>query len=51
MDRKSPDVTLLPNDILYIADNKNRRNTMATLEKVLLISGGVFSALVYTTVK
>ncbi len=51
MDRKAPDLPLLPNDILYVADNKSRRNTMATLEKLFLISGGVASALVYTSVK
>ena len=35
MARKSPDVVLLPNDILYIPDNVTRRNTMGALEKAL----------------
>lgn len=35
MARKSPDVALLPNDILYIPDNITRRNTVGAFEKVL----------------
>lgn len=36
MGRKAPDAPLLPNDVLYIPDNQNRRLGMATLEKMLL---------------
>ena len=36
MQRKSPDVPLIANDILYIPDNKGRRLGMAALEKILL---------------
>jgi polysaccharide export outer membrane protein len=36
MDRKSPDVTLLPTDVLYIPDNRGRRLDMATLERILM---------------
>jgi polysaccharide export outer membrane protein len=36
MDRKAPDAPLLPNDVLYIPDNRNRRLGMATLERILL---------------
>lgn len=32
--RKSPDVPLQPNDILYVPDNRNRRMTMGALEKL-----------------
>ncbi|MCU1262029.1 MAG: polysaccharide export protein [Bryobacterales bacterium] len=35
MARKSPDITLLPNDILYIPDNVTRRHTVGALEKAL----------------
>lgn len=34
--RKSPDVAVLPDDILYIPDNKGRRLGMAALEKALM---------------
>ena len=36
MDRKSPDTPLLPNDVLYIPDNRNKRIGMATLERLLM---------------
>jgi polysaccharide export outer membrane protein len=36
MDRKAPDAPLLPNDVLYIPDNRNKRLGMATLERILL---------------
>jgi hypothetical protein len=36
MGRKAPDAPLLPNDVLYIPDDQNRRLSMATLEKMLL---------------
>jgi len=48
MERKSPDVVLLANDILYIPDNKTRRSTMNVLEKALGIGGGLGGALIYT---
>lgn len=35
MARKLPDVSLLPNDILYIPDNTTKRNTLGAFEKVL----------------
>lgn len=34
LDRKAPDVSLEANDILYIPDNKGRRLTAQTLEKI-----------------
>jgi polysaccharide export outer membrane protein len=36
MDRKSPDATLLANDVLYIPDNRGRRLDMATVERILM---------------
>ena len=43
MDRKSPDVTLRPNDILYIPDNRAARNTSNALEKALAFVAGTAS--------
>jgi polysaccharide biosynthesis/export protein len=34
MERKSPDVTLIADDVLYIPDNTGRRNTMSVLGKI-----------------
>ena len=50
MDRKAGDVALLPNDILYITDNKGRRLTLTALEKITLFGAGITSALVYAGV-
>lgn len=48
MDRKSPDLPLVANDILYIPDNAGRRLKMSVLEKVLLFGGTAgATALVY----
>jgi polysaccharide export outer membrane protein len=47
LDRKSPDIALLPNDILYIADNKRKKTTMAALEKIFLVGTGVSAAAIY----
>lgn len=35
MERKTPDIPLLADDILYVPDNKNRRMTVGALEKLL----------------
>jgi protein involved in polysaccharide export with SLBB domain len=50
MDRKAGDVALLPNDILYITDNKGRRLSLTALEKITLFGAGITSALVYAGV-
>jgi len=34
MDRKAEDVDLLPNDVLYVPDNKGRRMTLTALDKI-----------------
>jgi polysaccharide biosynthesis/export protein len=44
MERKSPDIPLLQDDILYIPDNQGRRKWAAAMEKVLLIGGGLGAA-------
>jgi polysaccharide export outer membrane protein len=49
MKRKSPDVTLQADDILYIPDNTGRRATMSALEKVLMLSGSIGAAAIYST--
>jgi len=51
MDRKSPDVALQPNDILYITDNKNTRISLSALEKIAIFGAAVTSALVYAGVR
>ncbi len=51
MERKSPDIELLPEDILYIPDNKNRRITAAALEKIIGVGGGATTALIYAGVR
>src|SRR5262249_21643843 len=36
MARKAPDVPLLPNDVLYVPDNRGKRLGIAALERVLM---------------
>ncbi len=45
MSRKSPDVVLMPNDILYIPDNATKRATVGVLEKALGFSTATASGL------
>jgi len=48
MERKAPDATLLPNDVLYIPDNRNKRLGLATLERILMFGTTVGAgALIY----
>jgi polysaccharide export outer membrane protein len=51
MERKAPDTPLLANDILYVPDNKGRRMTVGTLEKILIVGTVVASALVYAVLR
>jgi len=44
LDRKSPDVALLPNDVLFVTDRSGRRNLMHALE---IMGGGIGGAAVY----
>jgi polysaccharide biosynthesis/export protein len=43
MDRKSPDVPLGPNDILYIPDSRAARASATTIEKVIAFVAGTAS--------
>jgi polysaccharide export outer membrane protein len=47
MQRKSPDVALQANDILYIPDRSGKRIAMSVLEKVFSFGAGVSTALIY----
>ena len=48
MDRKAADAALLPNDVLYIPDNRGRRLGMAALERILAFgSTAGATALIY----
>jgi len=51
MDRKSPDVPLLANDIFYIPDNRKRRATVSVLEKVGILGGIALSAVLYMVLR
>ena len=50
MQRKTPDVELQANDILYIPDATGVRMALSTLEKTVLASGAT-SALILTTIR
>jgi polysaccharide export outer membrane protein len=48
MERKAPDAPLLPNDILYIPDNRGRRFGLAAIERLLMFgSTAGATALIY----
>jgi polysaccharide export outer membrane protein len=47
--RKSPDVTLVANDVLYIPDRSGRKSVMAALEKSLPLGAAFGSALIWVT--
>jgi polysaccharide export outer membrane protein len=47
MQRKSPDVTLMANDILYIPDAKGKRITIGTLEKMAGVGAALGAAAIY----
>lgn len=47
LQRKSPDVPLVANDVLYIPDAASRRASLAVLEKILLFGSGATTALIY----
>jgi polysaccharide export outer membrane protein len=51
LNRKSPDVPLMADDILYIPDAKGTRATLAALEKLLIFGSAASSALIYAGVK
>jgi polysaccharide export outer membrane protein len=43
LDRKSPDVQLEANDILYVPDNKGKRATAMTLDRIITFGAGTAS--------
>jgi polysaccharide export outer membrane protein len=43
--RKSPDVPLLPNDVLYVPDNKSRRMTMSMVDRLVTFGAGTASGM------
>lgn len=45
MERKSPDVPLLPNDVLYVPDNKRRRMTMTMVDRLVTFGVGTASGM------
>src|ERR1039457_3731232 len=51
MERKAPDTPLLANDILYVPDNKTRRMTVGTLEKLMIVGTVATGAIIYTVLR
>ena len=51
MRRKSPDVTLLANDILYVPDRSGRREFITALERTMPLGAAIASALVFQSMK
>jgi polysaccharide export outer membrane protein len=49
MDRKSPDVPLVANDILYIPNATGKKASLKALETSVLVATGLGAALIYTT--
>lgn len=45
IERKAPDVALLPNDVLYIPDNKRKRMTMTMVDRIATFGTGTVSGL------
>ena len=45
IERKSPDVPLLANDVLYIPDNKRRRMTMGMIDRLITFGAGTASGM------
>lgn len=48
MDRKSPDIPLLANDILYIPDATGKKAGLKALESSVIVGTGLGAALIYT---
>jgi polysaccharide export outer membrane protein len=45
MARKAADVALLPNDVLYVPDNKNKRMTMSMVDRIATFGAGTVSGM------
>jgi polysaccharide export outer membrane protein len=50
MERKSPDVPLMANDVLYVPDNHHRRATMDVVKIVVGLGGVAIGALIYAMI-
>jgi polysaccharide biosynthesis/export protein len=48
IDRKTPDLPLEPNDILYIPQNNGKKMTIGTLERVFGVGASSVPAVIYT---
>jgi polysaccharide export outer membrane protein len=46
MDRKAPDVPVLPDDVLYIPENAGRRGRNEMLKESAMLGGGIAAALI-----
>ena len=51
MQRKSPDVTLLANDILYVPDRTGKRQLLTALERTVPLGAAVASGLMFAILK
>lgn len=51
VERKSPDVPLEDQDILYVPDNKGRRTAMTTIDRVLSFGSAAGAAAIYGTTR
>ena len=51
MQRKSPDVTLLANDLLYVPDRTGRRQIFTALERTIPLGAAVASGLVFGIIR
>jgi polysaccharide export outer membrane protein len=51
LERRSPDVPLMADDILYIPDNKTKRAGLTALEKILIYGSGAAAAMIYAGVR
>jgi protein involved in polysaccharide export with SLBB domain len=47
LDRKAPDVPLLPNDILYVPEATGRKATLTALDRITGIGATVGTTLIY----
>jgi len=50
-DHKAPDVPLMANDILYVADSTGRRNAMSTLKVLGAVGLVAVSAIIYVSLR
>ena len=51
MQRKSPDVALIANDILYVPDRTGRRQVITALERAIPLGAAVASGLMFAILR